>query len=159
MDPTSPQNVFDRLTYSGSSLALAESCTGGMVSAAITAIPGSSKIFRGGIVAYSNAAKIQMLKVPKEMLEAKGPVCAEVAIAMALGAKKKFGSDVAAAVTGLAGPGSGDADLPIGTVWIAFVDDRRQEAISEHFEGGRASVRSSATGALFKYLALFLESP
>ncbi len=150
------QQVFDRLTVSGQTLALAESCTGGVASADLTSIPGASKIFRGSIVAYANAAKIQLLKVPKELLDKKGPVSPEVAIAMAAGAKKRFGSDVAAAVTGLAGPGYGDVSLPIGTVWFAFVDDRRQEALSEHFEGGRASIRSSATHCLFRYLSLFL---
>ena len=98
-----------------------------------------------------------MLKVPKELLEKKGPVSAEVAIAMAVGAKKRFGSDVAAAITGLAGPGYGDVSLPIGTVWIAFVDDHRQEALSEHFEGNRAAIRVSARNCLFRYLSLFLD--
>lgn len=150
-------HVFDSLMSSGRTLALAESCTGGEASAELTSISGASKIFRGGLVTYANAAKIQLLKVPKELIEKKGPVSAEVAIAMAAGAKKRFSADVAAAVTGLAGPGFGDSTLPIGTVWIAFVDDRRQEALSEHFEGGRASIRASATHSLFRYLALFLD--
>lgn len=151
------ERVFDRLQASGRTLAMAESCTGGLASAELTSIAGASKIFRGCLVTYANAAKIQLLKVPKDLIEKKGPVSAEVAIAMANGARKRFSSDVAAAVTGLAGPGFGDAALPIGTVWIAFVDDHRQEALSEHFEGGRASIRSSATNSLFRYLALFLD--
>lgn len=151
------ERVFERLSTTGKTLALAESCTGGGASAELTSLPGASKIFRGSIVAYANAAKIQLLKVPKEMIDKKGAVSAEVAIAMASGARKRFGSDVAAAVTGLAGPGYSDPCLPIGTVWIAFVDHERQEAVSEHFEGGRASVRAGATQSLFRYLALFLD--
>lgn len=151
------EQVFQRLTASSRTVAMAESCTGGEASAEITSIPGASKIFRGSLVAYATAAKIQILKVPKELIDAKGPVSAEVAIAMAAGAKKRFAADVGVAVTGLAGPGYGDSSLPIGTVWFAFVDDHRQEALSEHFEGGRAAIRSSATHCLFRYLALFLD--
>lgn len=151
------QHVFDRLILSGRTLALAESCTGGEACAALTALAGASKIFRGGLVAYASAAKIQLLKVPKEMIERKGPVCAEVAIAMAEGARRRFAADVAAAVTGIAGPGYSDPALPIGTVWLAFVDRDRQEAVSERFEGGRAAIRSAAAQSLFHYLALFLD--
>lgn len=156
---TSPwtERVFERLLAGGLTLALAESCTGGEASAQLTSIAGASKIFRGGLVTYATSAKIQLLKVPKDMLEKKGPVSAEVAIAMANGAKKRFAADIAAAVTGLAGPGYGDSTLPIGTVWLAFVDDHRQEALSEHFDGGRAAIRSSAVNCLFRYLALFLD--
>lgn len=128
-----------------------------MASAELTSHPGASKIFRGGLIAYGSAAKIQILKVPKELIDKHGPVSAEVAIAMAAGAKKRFASDIAAAVTGLAGPGFGDPKLPVGLVWIAFVDDRRQEAVSERFEGNRESVRASATQCLFRYLTLFVE--
>ena len=154
------QKVFDQLTADSRTLALAESCTGGLACAEITSIAGASKIFRGGIIAYANAVKIQLLKVPEDLLEKKGPVSPEIAMAMAAGAKKRFGSDVAAAVTGLAGPGYGGGPdpLPVGTVWMAFVDDHRQECLSEHFEGGRAAVRSSATKCLFHYLALFLSN-
>lgn len=150
------QRAFEHLDSGKLTLAVAESCTGGLASAEITSIPGASRVFRGAVVAYANVARMNLLKVPRELLEKKGPVCPEVAIAMAVGVRRRFASDVGVAVTGLAGPAFGDSTLPIGTVWFAFVDDHRQEALSEHFEGGRASIRSSATHCLFRYLALFL---
>jgi nicotinamide-nucleotide amidase len=100
-------------------LATAESCTGGLVSAAITDIPGSSEIFDRGFVTYSNAAKREMLGVPDETLAAHGAVSAETASAMALGALAHAQADVAVAVTGVAGPGGGSAEKPVGLVHFA----------------------------------------
>lgn len=150
--------VFDSLLASGRTLALAESCTGGRAGAELTSIPGASKIFMGSLVTYANAAKIRILNVPEKLLEKKGAVSAEVAIAMAHGARKQFAADVAAAVTGVAGPEGGTVTRPVGTVWLAFVDDRREEALSEHFEGDRDAIQSAATRCLFRYLALFLDN-
>ncbi|MGH7975801.1 MAG: CinA family protein [Limisphaerales bacterium] len=101
-------------------LALAESCTGGFIANQITNMPGASEIFLGGIVAYSNAVKQKFLSVRAETLKRHGAVSEAVAREMAVGARKKFGADFAIAVTGIAGPGGGTKDKPVGTVFIAL---------------------------------------
>ncbi|HEY3489616.1 MAG TPA: CinA family protein [Candidatus Deferrimicrobiaceae bacterium] len=108
-----------RLKASGLRLAVAESCTGGLLAAAVTAVPGSSDYFLGGVVAYHNDAKTALLGVPGPMIASDGAVSASVAVAMAEGALLCFGADVAVGVTGIAGPGGGMPDKPVGTVWVA----------------------------------------
>ncbi len=103
----------------GWTLATAESCTGGLVGHAITNVAGSSAYFLGGIIAYSNEAKRQLLGVPEALLAAYGAVSREVALAMARGARQAFGADVAISTTGIAGPSGGTAQKPVGTVYIA----------------------------------------
>jgi PncC family amidohydrolase len=107
------------LTQRKQTLALAESCTGGFIADQITNIPGASKMFKGGIVSYSNEAKEKFLGVRAETLKRHGAVSKEVAAEMAKGAKKQFGVDYAVAVTGIAGPTGGTKAKPIGTVFIA----------------------------------------
>jgi PncC family amidohydrolase len=104
-------------------LALAESCTGGFIANGITNIPGASKIFLGGIVAYSNGAKEKFLGVHPQILKKHGAVSEAVAREMAEGARKKLGADFAIAVTGIAGPGGGTKGKPVGTVFIAIAYD------------------------------------
>jgi len=104
-------------------LALAESCTGGFIANQITNVPGASKIFLGGIVAYSNGVKIKFLDVRPKTLKKHGAVSEIVAREMAGGARKKFGADFAIAVTGIAGPGGGTKEKPVGTVFIALASD------------------------------------
>jgi len=101
------------------SLAVAESCTGGLLASSFTDIPGASKVFSGGVVAYTNATKVQMLDVPEPILQQHGAVSAETAVAMATGAAERLGSDYALAVTGFAGPDGGTAENPVGTVYAA----------------------------------------
>jgi PncC family amidohydrolase len=100
---------------------VAESCTGGLLAGAITAVPGSSDYFLGGVVAYHNGAKSAALGVPPRLIESRGAVSAEVASAMAEGALDRFRADVSIATTGIAGPGGGSREKPVGTVWVAVV--------------------------------------
>lgn len=111
--------LLDKARAKGLRLATAESCTGGLIAAALTEIAGASDIFDCGFVTYSNAAKCEMLGVPKELIAAHGAVSAEVARAMALGAIERSAADIAIAVTGVAGPGGGSPEKPVGLVHFA----------------------------------------
>ena len=112
--------VVRLLTGRKQTLALAESCTGGAISDHVTNVPGASKVFLGGVVAYKNDVKQKFLGVHAETLKQNGAVSEAVAREMAEGARKKFGADFAIAVTGIAGPGGGTKDKPVGTVFIAL---------------------------------------
>lgn len=128
----------------GVTLATAESCTGGMVGALLTAIPGSSDAYVGGAVAYANTLKIGVLGVPAALIEAHGAVSAEVAEAMAAGARERFGADYAVSVTGIAGPGGGGPDKPVGTVWFAWAGPDGVTARGVRLFGDRGMVRRQA---------------
>ncbi len=122
-------------------VATAESCTGGLIAGALTALHGSSDVVLGGIVAYANAIKTALLGVNAAVIEARGAVSAEVAAAMADGARRALRADVAVAVTGVAGPGGGSAEKPVGLVWFGLATPTG--VISEHrmFAGDRTAVR------------------
>ncbi len=113
-----PALVLELLRERGLTLATAESCTGGLVAARLTAIPGSSDVFLGSVVAYANSVKTSQLGVPEELLATFGAVSAETAAAMAEGARTRLGADVAVSVTGVAGPGGGTAEKPVGLVFL-----------------------------------------
>ena len=100
-------------------LATAESCTGGLIAALLSEIPGASEVLERGFVTYSNAAKVELLGVPADLIQSAGAVSPEVALAMAHGALKHAPADIAIAVTGIAGPGGGTADKPVGLVYLA----------------------------------------
>ncbi|WP_265570755.1 CinA family protein [Sphingomicrobium nitratireducens] len=135
-------------------VATAESCTGGLVAAALTEIPGSSDVLLSGAVTYSNDAKVAMLGVPPALLESHGAVSSEVAEAMASGARERSGADVAVSITGIAGPSGGSAEKPVGTVWFACADARGVTSRRELFDAsaGRASVRLQAALAALDLL-------
>jgi nicotinamide-nucleotide amidase len=134
---------------SGATLALAESCTGGLIAARITRVAGSSAWFLEGAVTYSNAAKTRMLQVPAELIESRGAVSAEVAAAMASGARAASGADLALSVTGIAGPDGGTPEKPVGTVFIALADRSSCVVKQYQFPGDRDRVRSiTCFGAL-----------
>ena len=120
--------VVRLLTRRRKTLALAESCTGGFIANRITNVPGASKIFLGGIVAYSNGAKEKFLGVRPETLKKHGAVSEAVAREMAEGARKKFGADFAIAVTGIAGPAGGTKGKPVGTVFIALAGESERSS-------------------------------
>lgn len=126
----------------GTTLALAESCTGGLIAGRITAIPGSSGYFLLGAVTYANDAKTRLLGVSEELLAEKGAVSPEVAKAMARGARRLAGSDLALAVTGIAGPEGGSPEKPVGTVFIALADQTGCTAKGYHFSGDRDRIRT-----------------
>ena len=128
----------------GKTLATAESCTGGGIGAALTAVSGASAVYKGGIISYTNWVKHHLLCVPEEMFVTFGAVSAPVAQAMARGARNALQTDVAVSVTGLAGPGGDEFGNPVGTVFIGYAD--RENVISReyHFEGTREDVRNCA---------------
>jgi nicotinamide-nucleotide amidase len=128
----------------GLRLATAESCTGGLVAAAITDIAGSSAVFTHGFVTYANEAKTQMLGVPEQMLAAHGAVSPEVAAAMASGARAKAGADIAVSTTGIAGPDGGSAEKPVGTVWFGLATPDNVTTYHHIFPGNREEVRHAA---------------
>ncbi len=130
----------------GKTLAIAESCTGGMISSLLTDVPGSSHYFLGGIVSYANTAKGSLLDVREETLRAHGAVSEQAAREMARGARERFGADLAAAVTGIAGPNGGTPEKPVGTVFFALSDREKPEiAKKRSFVGDRAAVRRAAS--------------
>jgi len=122
-------------------LAVAESCTGGWIAKAVTDVAGSSQWFEGGIVAYSNAAKVGLLGVSGDVLAAHGAVSEETVCAMAEGARSRFAADIAVAVSGVAGPGGGTADKPVGMVHFAWAEPGGVTAARRIFAGSRESVR------------------
>jgi len=128
----------------GVTIATAESCTGGLVAGAITAIAGSSAWFERGFVTYSNLAKEQQLGVPASTIERYGAVSEETARAMADGALRHASAQWAVAVTGVAGPDGGSAEKPVGTVWFAWAGPGRSEALRRHLGGDRQAVREAS---------------
>jgi nicotinamide-nucleotide amidase len=136
----------------GLTLAVAESCTGGGLGARLTGIPGSSDVFVGGIIAYDNRVKQEQLGVPAEMLAEHGAVSEQVACAMALGAARRFGTRLAAAVTGIAGPAGGTAEKPVGLVYLAVADGEQVTASRTVFSGDRAEIRARAAQAALNRL-------
>jgi len=139
--------VLDECAARGLHIAVAESCTGGLLGARLTAIPGSSKVVEGGIISYSNTAKHRVLGVPTETIERHGAVSEQVAVAMAAGARQRVGAEIGIAITGVAGPGGGSAEKPVGLVWIAVDVAGTVRTHSSRFIGDRAEIRFRATQA------------
>ena len=148
------REIQQYLYESGKTVGTAESCTGGRVAEAMIAVPGASAYFKGGIVCYTNEIKERLLSVDKQLLEEKSAVCEEVAQAMVKGAIKALNADFAVATTGVAGPGGGTAENPVGTIWIACgsADEVVTVKLTEDF--GRDINLAIATS---KALQLFLD--
>lgn len=144
--------VGSLLQERGQSLSTAESCTSGLISSAIVDVPGSSDWFRGGWVVYSNEMKIDCLELSPSIIEASGAVSREVVEAMARGSIARSGSDWALAVSGIAGPGGGTAEKPVGTVWIACHGPGVEVQRCFRFTGGRSIVRQRAAAASLQML-------
>lgn len=135
------RRAIELFKENGQSLSLAESCTGGMISAAITDIAGASDIFRGSAVTYINSAKEHILGVSHETLEKHGAVSSECAAEMARGSRRIYGADAALSVTGIAGPGGGSPEKPVGTVWFGISTADGEKTFKKIFSGGRDAVR------------------
>jgi PncC family amidohydrolase len=145
--------VLQKLT--GKTLVTAESLTGGGIGAAITAVPGSSAIYKGGIISYTNEVKHNILDVKNETLSEFGAVSAQTAAEMAAGARKCLNADAAVSVTGLAGPGADEFGNSVGTVFIGYCDKSKTVTKAFHFTGDRESVRSQT---IIAALQLVLEN-
>jgi nicotinamide-nucleotide amidase len=139
--------VLDQLRHGRHRLGIAESCTGGMVAERVTNIPGASDTFIGGVVAYADVVKTAALKVPLETLEAHGAVSEETVRAMAEGAQRLFSADCTIAVTGIAGPGGGTPEKPVGTVWLAARVHTTAQAVKRLLPGDRDEIRRRSAQA------------
>ena len=136
--------VLERARRANVSLGAAESCTGGLVGGRLTEVPGSSEVFMGAVVCYANRLKTELLDVSAALIEAHGAVSEEVARAMAEGARRRLGVDLAVSVTGIAGPTGGTAEKPVGTVWFAVASPTGTDARRIVFFGSRREVRERA---------------
>jgi nicotinamide-nucleotide amidase len=153
------ERVLELCRVQGLTLATAESCTGGLVAARLTSVPGSSDVVLGGIVAYADEVKRSELDVPAELIEQHGAVSAEVAAAMAQGARARLGADVAVSVTGIAGPGGGTPEKPVGLVYLHAEGPEGGLGREFSFPGDRGSIRSrSVVGALHLVRRLLTQS-
>ena len=123
-----------------------------MIGQLITAVPGSSAVYKGGVISYTNEIKQELLNVDAALLEREGAVSAPVAAAMAEGARKMLKADVAVSVTGLAGPGGDDRGNPVGMVHIGYADDRGVETVCFLFEGNREKIRTQAARAALTFI-------
>lgn len=136
----------------GKTLATAESCTGGGIGATITAVPGASKVYKGGIISYTNWVKNRCLGVEQAVLDKYGAVSNPVAGAMASGVRNVMQSDIAVSVTGLAGPGGDEFGNPVGTVCIGYSDKRQTFAKQYRFYGDRDDIRQQAIRAALELI-------
>ena len=136
--------LIDKLIAKGETLAVAESCTGGMLSSKMTDVSGASQVFLGGVVAYSNQLKSRLLNVNIGTIDQCGAVSADCAIEMCRGVLSNLASDHAVSITGIAGPGGATAEKPVGLVYIAVGNSETIEAFESHFCGDRNEIRAQA---------------
>jgi nicotinamide-nucleotide amidase len=149
--------VLDLCRAEGIRIAVAESCTGGLLGARITAIPGSSDVFLGGMLVYDNSTKIELLGVDKVEIENHGAVSEPVAIAMAQAVRRRLSADIGISITGIAGPGGGTPEKPVGTVWIAL-DGRVSGARGLRLIGDRAEIRQRSAQAALDFVRRQLQT-
>jgi len=151
--PLSPEERLGvTLRRGGGPLALAESCTGGLIAHRITEVSGSSAYFDRGVVVYSNQAKTELLGVPSVLLETRGAVSQECAVAMLQGLLARSPARLVAAVTGIAGPEGGSVDKPVGTVWVAWGTREDQYTECLHLQGTRSEIKSAAADFVLLHL-------
>ena len=145
--------LVEKLSSLGMTCGTAESCTGGGVGSAITSVPGSSSVFKGGVISYANSVKMSVLGVPEHVLETNGAVSGQCAAAMAEGARRLLEADIAVSITGIAGPGGGSVEKPVGLVWFGIASKAGTRTEREVFPGDRAAVRASAVEHALQMLA------
>lgn len=145
-EETQAARLINALKEKKRTIGFAESCTGGLCAAALVAIPGASEVFYGSIVSYDNSVKENLLSVPEAVLQTVGAVSAECAMAMARGARQKLGTSIAVSVTGIAGPGGGTPEKPVGTVYIGVDSARgtRAQKLSLGELGDRKAIRKQS---------------
>ena len=151
------QEVTQQLAQRGETITCAESCTGGLLAAALTRLPGSSAWFETGFVTYSNHAKQQLLNVNATTLSHYGAVSEETVREMALGALIATKADYAISISGIAGPDGGSEDKPVGTVWFSLATKQRIWAKEQHFEGDREAIRTQAVRFALMLMKKYLE--
>jgi len=154
MQPSLETRIGQLLLERGLTLAVAESCTGGLIGHRITGVPGSSDYFLGGIIAYANAVKTKLLGVSLDTLDVAGAVSRETVLEMAIGARRSLAADIAVSASGIAGPAGGTPSKPVGTVWIGLAAPDGAWARLFHFPGDRAYNQAAAADAA---LALLLD--
>lgn len=157
MRPFDVTPVLEYFSRIGKTISCAESCTGGLIGAIITSVPGASSVFLGGVISYSNDVKKLLLNVPEDELSSFGAVSTQVAKSMALGVSKLTGSDFSVATTGIAGPGGAVPGKPVGTVCIGVSDGCRSLASTFHFKGNRDEVRKQTVYEAIAMLVDFAE--
>ncbi len=144
--------VVERLRGAGKTVATAESCTGGGIGQALTSVSGSSSVYVGGVISYTNSVKQNVLRVPGAILEEHGAVSPETAMAMAVGVRNLLSTDFGISVTGLAGPNDDGSGKPVGLVYIGLASKTGVFAIEYHFSGHRQSIRAQAVCAALELL-------
>ena len=153
------QELVYLLSKKNMSLSVAESCTGGLISKMITDIAGSSQVFLGGVIVYSNKSKTDILKIEKELLNTKGAVSQEVALKMAESASIIFNSDFSLSATGIAGPEGGSLEKPVGTVYTGFkYNTNNSEVVKHSFTGDREEIRLKTAVYCINHLILYLRN-
>jgi PncC family amidohydrolase len=157
MDASHEMRISIILNKKRLTLATAESCTGGLVASRITDVSGSSAYFLGGIVAYSYEAKASLLGVSWDTLNTKGAVSRETVIEMAQGARRVFNADIAVSVSGIAGPGGGTPDKPVGTVWVGLATPSGEEARHFVWDGDRIRNKQLSSEAALQFILDYLE--
>lgn len=151
------QNIKKNLERRSETVATAESCTGGILAALLTHLPGSSKTYLGGVSAYANSVKSQLLGVDPQLISAHGAVSAQVVQAMALGARSRIGSTYALALSGVAGPGGGTPAKPVGTVYCGFASPSGVTSFLWQISGDREKIRQEAASRALQVLQKTLE--
>ena len=159
MDDVLLRRVSARLASSGLSVATAESCTGGLLAAWLTEVPGSSAYVKGGVVAYANDVKQRVLGVSAATLREHGAVSAPTVRAMAEGARALLGADLAVAISGVAGPGGGSPEKPVGTVFLDLYDGATHVVEQRRFDGDRQGVRRWSAQTALEMLEKHLSRP
>jgi nicotinamide-nucleotide amidase len=150
--------IISLLQINNQTLTVAESCTGGLLGAALTDISGSSAVFWGGIIAYDNSAKTNLLHVSQQTLENYGAVSSECALEMAASVRSLLNTSYGIAITGIAGPAGGTESKPVGTVYIAVAAENKRQVEVYHFSGDRTAVRHASVEAALRQVHLMIET-